>query len=130
MNNIAVKIGRDRYKSTVTAGNNTLIADEPASLGGTDKGMSPFELLAASLGTCTAITLRMYADRKEFALDGVNVVLSYVEEKAQLVSVKREISLEGDLTDQERKRLLQLANACPVHKALANAPFSIETVLV
>lgn len=127
---INIHIAQDHYKTILTSDNHTLIADEPESEGGTDLGFSPDELLLAALGSCTAITLRMYADRKGWRLTDVKVKLTMERHKeTQTTSMSRVVELIGNLSEDERKRLLQIANACPVHKTLTN-PIAITTSLV
>jgi putative redox protein len=123
-------IGKDHYKVILQAGKNTIIADEPESSGGKDEGMNPHEILACALGACTCATLRMYADRKEMILDqvDVSVVLTKDDQKNE-TNMRRMITLTGDLTPEERDRLLQIAEKCPVHKTLTN-PIHIQTTLI
>lgn len=115
------------YAQTVEIGPHRITADEPESMGGKDQGPAPFEFLMAGLGACTSMTLRMYAQRKELPLEHVSVRLRHrkVEEEnedggkpAQRDQFEREITLGGDLTDDQRKRLLQIADRCPVHRTL------------
>ncbi len=131
-NNISVTIGLDNYQTSITNGRNTILADEPEDLGGKDTGFTPTELLLSSLGACTAITLRMYAGRKGWDVQKISVRLDLDQEKNEtglLTNIKREISFEGNLTEEHRKRLLQIANSCPIHKILTN-PIAIHTELV
>jgi len=122
-------IGRDHYRVTISAGNNTVVADEPTDNGGQDEGFNPAELMLASLGACTCATLRMYADRKEMKLDEVSVNLSLErDETKNVTNISREIKLAGNLTEDERGRLLAIANKCPMHKVLSN-PVAINTLL-
>ncbi|OCX51380.1 peroxiredoxin [Mucilaginibacter sp. PPCGB 2223] len=110
-------IGREHYQTTITSAGHTLIADEPETSMGTDLGMSPYSLLLASLGSCTAITLRMYADRKMWVVDGIEVKLDLYRINSETI-IERVISFSGNLTDEQRNRLLTIANSCPVHQIL------------
>ncbi|MFG0274971.1 MAG: OsmC family protein [Phycisphaerales bacterium] len=126
---VSVRIGPDGYTSEVDASGHRFLADEPASVGGDDKGPSPYDLLLASLGACTVMTLRMYADRKGWALRAASVELSHSRVHARdceecesvagmITRIDRRLSLEGDLTGEQRDRLLEIAERCPVHRTL------------
>ena len=120
-----------RYQQGVTIGQHQLIADEPVSLGGADAGPAPFDFVMAGLGACTSITLRMYAERKGIALTHVSVALSHEKIEVNGVSrdrIERTITLEGVLTTEQRQRMLEIANKCPVHRALSSS-FVIESAL-
>jgi putative redox protein len=122
-------IATAHYKTELFNGRNVLIADEPESAGGTDLGFSPQELLAGALASCTCITLRMYADRKGWPLQDVKTKINFERDSATNGSILvREIALLGDLTDEQRKRLLFIADHCFIHKTLTN-PVHIQTVL-
>jgi len=110
-------IGRDHYQTTVTSAGHTLIADEPETSQGTNQGMSPYSLLLASLGSCTAITLRMYADRKMWVVDSIAIKLDMYRINADTV-IERKITFTGNLTAEQRNRLLTVANSCPIHQIL------------
>ncbi len=112
-----------------------LLADEPAAFGGTDRGLSPYGLLAAGLGACTSMTIRMYARRKGWALHHVSVDVSHAKVHAQdaddsgrIDRFDRVIRLEGDLDDDQRARLLAIADRCPVHRTLEHGA-TIDTRL-
>jgi putative redox protein len=106
-----------------------MVADEPVSMGGTNLGPAPYDYLMAGLGACTAMTLRMYSDRKEWPLDGVTVKLKHQKihaadcetcetKEGKLDQIEREIELAGGLDDQQKQRLIQIADRCPVHRTL------------
>ncbi|HEY0661897.1 MAG TPA: OsmC family protein [Lysobacter sp.] len=97
------------------------LADEPSEAGGVDAGPTPEHLLLSSLGACTAITLRMYATRKQWPLTGVQVELQFnpAGKPESGSEIARSVTLQGDLTPEQRERLLQVANACPIHKVLS-----------
>lgn len=122
------ELDRSHYKTKVYAGGHFIYSDEPESIGGTNEGMTPGALLLASLGSCTAITVRMYADRKQYNLDGIKVELAICNEKdmSKETTITRKIELTGNLTDEEHQRLMQIADKCPIHKILRN-PIKIET---
>jgi putative redox protein len=138
--NLVVVRTEDGYRTEVLANGHPLVADEPLRIGGTNAGPTPYELLASALGACTSITLRMYADRKEWPLDAVEIRLKHekihcedcegVEEPgARIDHFTRQISLEGALDDGQRDRLLRIADRCPVHRTIER-PARIETSLV
>ena len=129
MTKITAHIGKELYKTEIKSGTNSIIADEPKEAGGKDLGFAPRDLLASSLGACTAITLRMYANRKGWDLTDakVDVTFEWDEEKSKSV-MTRKVALFGTLDDTQRESLLKIANKCPVHKILSN-PIEIETSL-
>jgi len=126
------ELDRSHYRTKVYAGGHFIYSDEPADLGGTDEGMTPAALLLASLGSCTAITIRMYADRKEMPLEAIKIHLSIDHKEEELnkdTNISRQIEFIGDLTAAERDRLLEIADKCPIHKILSN-PISIKSNLL
>lgn len=113
-------IKQENYYTEISAGNHTIIADEPLDLGGKDKGFNPMELLASALSACTLATLKMYMDRKNWTAEKiiVEIHLDNIRE-TRTTNINRSISFENhNLTDEQLKRLHQIAEACPVHKAL------------
>ncbi len=126
---VVTESGARPYGQRITAGGHQLIADEPAAAGGADSGPTPYDLLLAGLGACTAITVRMYADRKGWPLRQTTVRLRHRRIHArdcascetrtgQLDQIDRELQFEGELTDEQRARLLDIAERCPVHRTL------------
>ena len=121
---IVAENGQGRYQQQVSVGQHHFLADEPESLGGGDVGPAPFDLVMSGLGACTSMTLRMYAERKGLPLTRVSVRLSHEKveiDGSQRDLIHREISLEGDLSAEQRQRLLEIANKCPVHRALSQS---------
>lgn len=125
---VTATIGTDRFRTEITTGRKIIVADEPEELDGTNQGPAPGEFLLISLASCTAITLRMYADRKKWLVEKIRVEVDF-EKVDNKTIFKRELQLIGGLTDEQRARLLQIANACPVHKTLTN-PIEVQTKLV
>ena len=120
---VTVRIGTHYppYATQLVTGRHHLVADEPVELGGGDSGPAPDELLLNALGACTAITLRMYAERKQWPLEGVQVSLDYADRAKGRTVIRRRVELRGALDAEQRARLLQIANACPVHNILTGA---------
>lgn len=137
---VTVRIGEDGFTTDILAGKHYLRADEPINVGGNDFGPNPYELLLSSLGACTVMTLKMYANRKKWSLEEVVVHLShgknYVEDcntceesGAKIDVIEKSIEIKGDLDEKQRQRLLQIADKCPVHKTL-HSEVRVETVLL
>jgi putative redox protein len=119
------------FTQDITAGKHQIISDQPQTAGGHDLGGTPYDLLLAALGACTSMTLRMYAQRKGLKVDNIQVKLEHSkiapadcencdEQTGKVDQIRRWILLEGDLTDAQRKRMLEIANMCPVHRTLEN----------
>ena len=105
-----------RYDTSMTARTHTFTADEPAEVGGADTAPTPVELLMGSLASCTAITLRMYAQRKAWPLEGVDVRVQYTAKPT--ASFVKHITMRGHLDDRQKARMLEIAELCPVAKLL------------
>lgn len=125
---VIVTIGAG-YTTTIVSGNHTLLADEPVAIGGANLGPDPYALLLASLGACTVITLRMYADRKQMPLESVELRLSHLRNHAsdcadcdakdvRIDVIRKKLILHGPLTDEQKQRLRQISDRCPVQKTL------------
>ncbi|MBU0655812.1 MAG: OsmC family protein [Gammaproteobacteria bacterium] len=108
------------YTCNIKAGKHEMVADEPVPLGGDDLGAAPYQYLKAALGACTAMTLRMYAERKKWLVEDVIVTLSHSRDSNKQSVFSRDIKIVGELTDDQRERLLDIADRCPVHKTLSH----------
>lgn len=108
------------YTCQATAGSHQLTIDEPASLGGSNLGPAPYEYLKAALGACTAMTVRMYAERKQWQVENVIVTLTHSRDANKQSVFVRDIKLVGNLDAEQRERLLEIADRCPVHKTLSH----------
>lgn len=129
----------EAYRTEIQARRHSLIGDEPEEAGGSDEGPTPYDYLLSALGSCTGMTLRMYADRKEWPLDETIVRLSHEKihakdcehcetEKGRVDHIDREIEVRGDLSSTQRERLLEIANKCPVHRTL-NSEIDVNSTL-
>ncbi|OYV45334.1 MAG: osmotically inducible protein C [Burkholderiales bacterium 21-58-4] len=136
---MVVSTNKEHFRTEVYAGSHHLLADEPKDVGGTDAGPSPYGYLTAALGACTAITVRMYADRKQWPLDSVMVRLTHAKIHAEdcadcdrpsslIDKFERQIELRGVLSPEQKQRLMEIADKCPVHKTL-QSKVQIETRL-
>ena len=120
-------IGIDQYATTLHVAGRTLTADEPEANGGKDAGLAPYDFLLSSLAACTAITLRMYADHKGWPLRAVDVALHFYREGEKEI-IDRIVTLDGDLSPEQRERLLQVTERTPVTKTLKQG-LTIATTL-
>jgi putative redox protein len=120
-----------KFQQTVTVGPHKMLADEPVAAGGEDTGPGPYDFLLAGLGACTSMTMRMYADRKTLPMERVTVTLKHSKIHAQdceecetregmLDEIERVIRIEGALDAEQRKRLMEIADKCPVHRTLTS----------
>lgn len=126
---VEVSTAAGKFAQWVRTSSHAFIADEPESYGGNDDGPTPYDLLLAALGTCTSMTIQMYAERKEIPLENVRIELEHSRDHhldcvdcekdgEPLQAIDRAIQLTGDLSDEQRKRLLEIADRCPVHRTL------------
>lgn len=135
---VATRTGPEGFRTDVAVRGHSLVADEPVSVGGDDAGPTPYDLLVAGLGACTSMTLQMYARRKEWPLEEARVRLRHkkihrededecaADGDARLDVVDREVELVGELDDEQRERLMEIADRCPVHRTL-EAGVRVET---
>lgn len=121
------RIGRDRYRAEIEVSGHALVADEGSGLGGANTGPAPYDYILAGLGACTAITLRMYADRKDWPLESADVGLRLVGGK-EGAHIERTLTLTGALSQDQRARLADIAERTPVTLTLKNG-IGIETTL-
>jgi len=140
MSQVVVRGSAAGFAQEIVAGRHRMAGDEPVSAGGTDTGPSPYELLLAALGTCTSITVGMYARRKGWPLEEVTVHLRHSKIHAldcaecetkdgMLDRIERDVHFAGSLTAEQRSKLLEIANKCPVHRTL-ESEIDIKTRVV
>lgn len=117
---VTATLGTTLYQTEVKAGKHSIISDEPTDLGGGDTGLNPFELLASSLATCTAATLRMYMDMKKWEVEQIVVTVEMEDDKLnKTANFNRKIQfIGGNLGEDQQKRLLTIAEKCPVHRII------------
>ena len=128
---VIVRGAADGFAQEITAGAHRLRSDEPTSVGGTDTGPTPYDFLLAAIGSCTSMTVAMYARRKRWPLEAVTIRLRHSKihaadceacetTDARIDQIERDIELTGVLSDDQRARLLEIANKCPVHRTLTS----------
>ncbi len=146
MNEVRAKLNlNEGFRTRITAGKHTLIADEPLRAGGTDEGLSPYELLLAAVGACTAMTLKMYIERKKLPISEVEVLLTFDrihiddcdscdkqgrEDQKEIQHISRLIYVTGEVTEEQKERLLYIAGRCPVHITLHSDPHVEDALIV
>ena len=150
MNEVRAKLNlAEGFRTRITAGNHLLIAGEPESAGGKDEGPTPYELLLAALGACTAMTLKLYIERKQLPITDVEVLLTFDrihiddcescsqkgspkgrEENEKIQHISRLIYVAGDVTEEQKERLLYIAGRCPVHITLHSNPHVEDALIV
>jgi putative redox protein len=130
-NVVVQETGNSKFQQSVSAGPHRLLADEPKAAGGGDTGLSPYDFVLAGLGACTSMTMRLYADRKSLPLTRTTVTLRHSKIYAQdcaecetkagmLDQIERVIAMEGALSSEQRERLMEIADKCPVHRTLTS----------
>lgn len=140
METIVRESGKGKFAQEIIIGTHVLIADEPVANGGDDTGPSPYDFLLAALGSCTSMTIRMYAQFKNIPLEKIIVKLQHdkihVDDcsdcenaNSKIDHIDRQIELQGNLTEEQRLKLLDIANKCPVHRTLSSK-ILITTALV
>lgn len=130
MKTTTVSIGKQQYKTEIQAGNHIIMADEPVEVGGQDLGFTPTELLESSLAACTAMTIRMYADRKGWGLEKVEIKVGFKRKVTTgEVTFKKEIRLFGNLNREEQEKLLEIGSKCPIEKMITGN-ITVESNLI
>ena len=129
---VVQETGEGKFINAVSVnGHHTLRADDPLSVGGNDSGPTPYDYLLTALGACKSMTMRMYADRKKWSMDRARVTLrhnkihaedcaAYETDEGKVDQFNVEIAIEGDLSDEQRQKIYEISNRCPVHQTLIN----------
>ena len=140
MSKAYITLKNERLQTTIQTRQHTYHADESLADGGTDEMVNPVEMLLGALGSCIAMTIKLYADRKQWALEGVEVEIEVEKFNANdypeyhgterfIHEIRKKIKLLGPLTDEQRQRILEISNKCPVHRIIATPTFFKETLL-
>lgn len=132
---VHIHLGENNYRTVMHAGRHELISDEPVDKGGEDLGPDPYDYLLMSLGSCSVITMKMYADRKKWQIDELFIEMSHYKkdvkggdgksEKQDVI--EKEVIVKGDLTDEQIERLVEISKKCPVHRTLMKS-VEIQTI--
>ncbi len=134
-NTVIAQIDRTPFETHIWTDNNVIIADEPLDAGGQSRGMNPFELLESALAACTVMTLRLYANRKGWPLESAAAHVDWAaDSRGGMIATNQSqftirLNLIGPLTGEQRQRLLEIAERCPIHRLLTN-PIAIATALI
>lgn len=127
---VSAKIGKEKFRTVIDTDNHRFVTDEPFSLGGKDLGPDPGELLSSSLAACSAATMKMYADRKGWDLESATVEVDFKKnEVTNTTQISKKISLTGNLDEQQKQKLYEIASKCPVHRLLTN-PIEINSEMI
>jgi putative redox protein len=135
-----VILKKDSLQTTIQTRHHTYNADEPVADGGTDSAVGPVEMTMGALGSCIAMTMKLYADRKQWPLDGVEIEVEverfnakdydeYNGDARYIHEIRKKVKLLGDLTDEQRTRILEIGGKCPVHQLIATPTFFKEILL-
>lgn len=135
-----IHLGKNGYQTEIIAGKHQWVADEPESAGGADTGPTPMQMLVGGLGACMAITVRLYAERKKWPLEGVDISIdlerfagqdyaAYDGDSLFVHEVRNSITFHGPLDDAQHAKLLEIVNKCPVHRVLENPVFFVDELL-
>ncbi len=135
-----VILPKEGLQTTIVSGNHTYYADEPIEDGGTDTGPSPTQMVMGALGSCIAMTMRLYADRKGWSLEGVELDLdferfrskdypAYEGEQRYVHEITKKVTLHGALTPEQKERIIEIGGMCPVHLLIASPSFFVEEIL-
>ncbi|MCU0333923.1 MAG: OsmC family protein [Chitinophagaceae bacterium] len=130
MVSVQAQIGLDHYQTVLTNGRqHRAMADEPADVGGTDTAFAPDEWLAGALASCAIITMRMYADRKQWPVERIELTVSLERTPEGITRFQKQVHFTGNISEEQVQRLLAIGDKCPVHKTLSN-PIEILSVIV
>lgn len=135
-----VILPKDGLQTTIHSGNHVYYADEPIEDGGTDIGPTPTQMVMGALGSCIAITMRLYAQRKGWALEGVELELDFERFKGKdypayegteryVHEITKKVILHGDLTEEQYARIIEIGGMCPVHRLIASPAFFVDDVI-